>query len=219
MARRPFLFSDIDSQNKYLKELKFRIQKSENSFIKVLSHHIDEKQSQLLKDVDMQFQDFAGNHKTSLKQYADLNHKVDGIESLLSTMKEFVAEQKQEIRKFHEGYDWTVINNVSVGLINVIDTIDEQMEQAKDQDEKERLQDIRNAVLVLLESHDIKESAPKVGSEYKEQKDSACKVVMVESKEPKMRGKVARVLRPSFIYRISKDQKRVIREAEIEVYN
>jgi len=214
---------DIDTQNKSIKEIKFRIQKTENSFIKILGHHLDEKHDELVKDVDMQFQEFASNQKTSLKQYAELNHKVGAIEDLLDTLKDFVADQKQEIRRLHEGYDWSVINNISVGLINVIDSIDEELDALKgkseDKKERKRLEEIRDSILILLESHDIKESAPTVGSVYEQQAEDDCTVTFIESKEPKMRGKIARVVKPSFIYRVSKDKKRTIREAEIEVYN
>lgn len=211
---------DIEAQNKAIREVRFRIQKTENSFINVLGHQIEDKYNELIKDVDMQFQEFASSQKSASQQSAELNHRVGEIENLLHALKEFVADQKAEIRRLHQGYDWSVINHISVGMINVVDKIDRELEKGVAKEEKQSLDEIREEITAILESYNIKKSTPKVGSEYTDQEgDKNCKVVMIDSDEPRLRGKIARVIKPSYVYRMSKDKKRVIREAEIEVYS
>ena len=214
------LGKEFDVQNKHIKEVKLRIQKTENSFLKVLSGHMDEKVRQLVKEMDMQFQDFAGTNKALLQKTAEVSAKVSEIEGLLSSLKEFVAEQKAELRKMREGYDWSVVNSMCVGLIGVIDKLDEDIRALGKGKEKERLREARALLLVLLETYDVKEQSPKVGSAFVENEanEEKYKVTMVKSDQKNMKGKVARVIKPSFVYESGNKQQKVLRVAEIEVY-
>ncbi len=214
------LSREFDVQNKHIKDVRLRIQKTENSFLKVLSAHMDERFRQLVKEMDMQFQDFAGMNKALLQQTADVTAKVGEMEGLLSSLKEFVAEQKAELRRMREGYDWSVINSMCVGLIGVIDKLDEDIRALGKGGEKERLREARAMLVLLLETYDVREQSPKVGSAFVENEadEEKYKVTMVKSDQKDMKGKVARVIKPSFVYESAGNQQRVLRVAEIEVY-
>ncbi len=213
------LSHDIEEQNKSVRDVKLRIQKTENSFLKVLAHHIDDKNEQLLKDIDMQFHDFAALHKSSSKQYTSIGSRIGEIENLLGTLKEFVAEQKQEIRRMQEGYDWSVVNGLCLGIIEVVDRIDEELSGTTKKSEIGRLIDIRGLLLIMLETHHVAESKPDDKKDYSAtESDDNIEIVFCDSEDDDEHGKVSKILQSSFIYEGSKGDNRVIRRAKIEVY-
>ena len=213
------LVKEFDGQNKNIKDVKNRIQKSENIFLKVLSSHIDEKHSQMSKEIDMQFQDFLGTNKTLIQQNSTITTKIYEVEGLMGTLKEFVAEQKAELRKMQEGYNWSVINSMCMGLIRIIDKLDEDIKNTSNKDTKKSLSDSRALITAMLETYDVAEISPEVGKAYQdEDKSENIKVTMVKPKKQEKKGTVARVIKPSFIYQGGYEQEKVLRAAEIEVY-
>jgi molecular chaperone GrpE (heat shock protein) len=211
------LSSDIDTQNRQIEEIMQRIQKTENSFIKVLGHHIDERYNQMSKDVDLHFQDFSGNNKTLINQFGEINTKVSGLEGMLGSLQDFVAEQKSQIRRMHEGYDWSTINNVLTNLVSLVDQIDDKLVKLNGDKDGQDLRQIRKNLVEVLDSYDVKEQSPQVGSKFKE--DENTQVIMVEGEDTKEKGKVARVIKSGFVYTAGKDGGKVLRSAEIEVYS
>ena len=213
------LSKEFSAQHRHIKDLKSRIQKTENTFIKVLSHHIDDKYSSLAKDVDMQFQDFYGANKTMLSQYHEINARLSQVEGLLVSLKEFVSEQKQDIKRLHEGSDWIHASSYLLGLISVVDRIDVELEDIELEDERDRLTELRESIVILLEAHSVRETAPEVGSKLESDTVSIYRIVHIHADKPDQKGRVARVHRPSFVYTQDEQPLRVIREAEIEVYS
>ncbi len=213
------LVKEFDGQNKNIKDVKNRIQKSENTFLKVISSHIDEKHNQMSKEIDMQFQDFLGTNKTLIQQNSTITTKIYEMEGLMSTLKAFVAEQKAELRKMQEGYNWSVINSMCMGLIRIIDKLDEDIKNTSNKDIKTSLNDSRALITAMLETYDVAEISPEVGKAYQDKdKSENIKVTMVKPKKQEKKGTVARVIKPSFIYQGGYEQEKVLRAAEIEVY-
>ena len=213
------LSNSIEEQSKSVKDVKLRIQKTENSFLKVLAHHIDDKNEQLLKDVDMQLNDFAALHRSSNQQYTSISTKINDIESLLGTLKEFVAEQKQEIRRMQDGYDWSVVNALCLGIIEVIDKVDEELRTTTKKKEITRLNEVRGLLVIMLETHQVKELHVDQEKNYSEsESDKDCEIIFCDSEKDDMHGKIANVIHSSFIYEGAKGDNRIVRRAKIEVY-
>jgi len=207
------LSHDIEEQNRSVRDVKLRIQKTENSFLKVLAHHIDDKNEQLLKDIDMQFHDFAALHKSSSQQYTSIGSRIGEIENLLGTLKEFVAEQKQEIRRMQDGYDWSVVNGLCLGIIDVVDRIDEEISATSNKKEIGRLVDIRGLLLIMLETHHVAELKPDDKKDYSAlESDENMEIVFCDTEKDEEHGKVAKILQSSFIYEGSKGDNRVIQK-------
>ena len=213
------LSGDLDEQSKAVREVKLRIQKTENSFLKVLAHHIDDKNEQLLKDVDMQLHDFAAIQKSSSQQYTTINSKIADIENLLGSLKEFVAEQKQEIRRMQDGYDWSVVNGLCLGIIDVVDRIDEELRSSNSKKEKNRLNEVRGLLVIMLETHHVTEIQPDEKKNYSQaESDDRCEIVFCDTEKEDMHGKLAKVVQSSFVYEGPKGNDKVVRRAKIEVY-
>ncbi len=213
------LSCDIEEQNRSVKEVKLRIQKTENSFLKVLAHHIDDKNEQLLKDVDMQLHDFAAIHKSSGQQYSMISSRIGDIENLLGSLKEFVAEQKQEIRRMQDGYDWSVVNGLCLGIIEVLDSLDEEINSSSKEIEISRLSDTRGLLLTMLESHHVAELKPDSKKDYsKFESDDNLEIIFCDSENDDEQGKISKILHSSFVYEGAQGDNRTIRRAKIEVY-
>ncbi|VAW80608.1 hypothetical protein MNBD_GAMMA12-820 [hydrothermal vent metagenome] len=213
------LSNDIEEQNRSVRDVKLRIQKTENSFLKVLAHHIDDKNEQLLKDVDMQLHDFAAIHKSSGQQYSMISSRIGDIENLLGSLKEFVAEQKQEIRRMQDGYDWSVVNGLCLGIIEVLDNLDEEINSSNKDTEISYLSDARGLLLTMLESHNVAELKPDSEKDYSQlESDENLEITFCDSDDNDEQGKISKILQSSFVYEGAQGDNRTIRRAKIEVY-
>jgi len=158
-------------------------------------------------------------HRSSNQQYTSIGSKINEIEGLLGTLKEFVAEQKQEIRRMQDGYDWSIVNALCIGIIEVIDKVDEELRTTTKKKEIERLTEVRGLLVTMLESHQVTELKLDQKKDYSgSETDENCEIVFCDSEEDDAHGKIANVIHSSFIYEGAKGDSRIVRRAKIEVY-
>lgn len=138
----------------------------------------------------------------------------------VSAIREFAAQQQDRVRQLQEGYDWNIIKRFCLRIIHCIDNLETRILHASDQNhDAELLRDVRDELVFALESSGVEQFQVQPDSEYKglEKRVEAVKE-RVPSPNPRLRGKIAEVVRPGYEYVLNDQETRVVRCAQVKLY-
>jgi molecular chaperone GrpE (heat shock protein) len=140
----------------------------------------------------------------------------------VSAIRQYAAQQQDQMRKLQDGYDWMLIRRFCMRIIRCIDNITDRIKQlnAKSGDSSPHtLEDIRDELTFALESSGVESFSPDVGAPYKGLERYAEAVHERKANDqPRRSGTVARVLRPGYQYLISESEIKVVRCAQVQLY-
>lgn len=148
---------------------------------------------------------------------------VQGLSDLseqMSAIREFAAEQQNQVKKLQDGYDWMLIKRFCLRIIRCVDNIEDRMRQLqKDNQDISVLKDIRDEILFALESSGLEPFEPEVGLEYRGLERYAEAIKEKEStSEPAKSGRIAEVVRPGYQYLINDEEVKIVRCAQVKLY-
>ena len=148
---------------------------------------------------------------------------VQGLSDLseqMSAIREFAAEQQNQVKKLQDGYDWMLIKRFCLRIIRCVDNIEDRMRQLqKDNQDISALKDIRDEILFALESSGLEQFEPEVGLEYRGLERYAEAIKEKENNsEPEKSGRIAEVVRPGYQYLINDEEVKIVRCAQVKLY-
>jgi len=138
----------------------------------------------------------------------------------VSAIRQFASQQQDRVRQLQDGYDWTIIKRFCMRIIRCIDNLDSRIRNLFDQGtETGCLQDVRDELVFAIESSGVEQIPIQTGSVYKGNEAIAEAIAEKEhTDDPELAGKVARVVRPGYHYVINDQQVRVVRSAQVILY-
>lgn len=142
---------------------------------------------------------------------------LSGVSAEVAALREHVARQQVQLRRWQEGYDWQVLRRVCGRLVRVADDL-ERTAAGSEGETADALLVARDHILIVLEDEGIEEFRPGPGQEYAGMEKVAKVVGRPAAPEPDMAGTVAEVLSPGFTRVDGDGTVRVVRPARVAVY-
>ena len=139
----------------------------------------------------------------------------------VSAIRQFAAQQQDQMRKLQDGYDWMIIRRFCLRIIRCIDNIEDRIALLGDQglEAAAYLEDIRDELVFALESSGVEQFKPDLQITFKGLEKYAEAVrerVMTEDKN--LSGCIARVARPGYQYLLNDDDVKIVRCAQVMLY-
>lgn len=188
------IFNRIDSNSNSIKSLISTHHKENNKLIKALDGVINQS-------------------KNSSAQ----------IIEFLSSIQKLADERLLEVERYRDGYDYTRLKIFISNIIRLIDQIDESIadvaEDARHNDFYEALEDVHDELLILLENNNVEQIIPEQGQEYSVDAKNYKIVGRHTPKDAQLEKTIRSVVKPGYRLIISDSTSKVIREAEVEIYN
>lgn len=140
----------------------------------------------------------------------------------VSAIRQFAAAQQDQMRKLQDGYDWMIIRRFCMRIIRCIDNLDDRMARLDAQENvlQSCLADIRDELIFALESSGIEQFQPDLKTPFKGLEKYAEAVRQrVPVTEADQAGTIAEIVRPGYQYLISDDDVKIVRCAQVKVYD
>jgi len=140
----------------------------------------------------------------------------------MSAIRQFAAQQQDQVRKLQDGYDWMIIRRFCMRIIRSVDNIEDRMGRIDDPDSElvMCLQDIRDELIYALESSGIEQFNPDLQIPYKGLEKYAEAVRQrVPTEDASLCGCIAEIVRPGYQYLISDDDVKIVRCAQVKLYD
>ena len=160
-------------------------------------------------------------HKTAIEHSEPLNNTLRELTEEVSAIREYATQQQDRVKKLQAGYDWNIIRNFCLRIIRCIDNLESRINQlSKDGEETMYLEEAKDELIFALESSGVEQFKPEINSDYRGQEKFAEAVKNKEcSNGAKMTGKIAKVLRPGYQHIIDDENVRVVRPAQVKLYD
>jgi len=197
----PQTIADVDSEPKMLSSLETRTE----DVARQITHA-----QELVTDEETQASPTAEPFNETLRQLNDQ----------ISSIRQYASSQQDRVEKLQTGYDWNIIRTFCLRIIRCIDNLDDRIEQLPDDSVAiEMLCDIRDELLFSLESSGVERFDLEHGSEFlgQERRAEAIKEREV-SDNPKLKGRIARVVKFGYLYIIDDENEKVVRTARVKLY-
>lgn len=139
----------------------------------------------------------------------------------VSAIRQFAAQQQDQMRKLQDGYDWMIIRRFCLRIIRSIDNIDDRISHLQEQqnDASVYLEDIRDELIFALESSGIEQFKPDLNITFKGLEKYAEAVrERALTKDDQLSGCIAQVVRPGYQYLVSDDDVKIVRCAQVKLY-
>ncbi|NLW84331.1 MAG: nucleotide exchange factor GrpE [Phycisphaerae bacterium] len=140
----------------------------------------------------------------------------------VSAIRQFAAAQQDQMRKLQDGYDWMIIRRFCMRIIRCIDNLDDRMARLDAQEGvlQSCLMDIRDELIFALESSGIEQFQPDLKTPFKGLEKYAEAVRQrVPVTDADLAGTIAEIVRPGYQYLISDDDVKIVRCAQVKVYD
>jgi len=150
----------------------------------------------------------------------ELSNTLKQLTQQVSAIREYASDQQEKVQKLQAGYDWKIIKSFSLRVIRCIDNLESRIEQLRSGGiDTICLEEVRDELLFALESSGIEQFRPEVKSEYRGLEKTT---EVIREKEPakksKMKGRIAKVIRPGYQYCLNEDKRKVVRTAQVKLY-
>jgi molecular chaperone GrpE (heat shock protein) len=154
--------------------------------------------------------------KRLLEILGDSTKSVAEIDAQISALRQHTVEQQALLTRFQQGYDYTVNKGLISGLIRAIDSVDERLVSLEDAESQAAVNEVKDNLLIALESQNVDQFAPPVGAVYKEYMKFA-KATRQATEDADKAGTIAAVVAPGYKY-VGGETERVIKPAMVAVY-
>lgn len=138
----------------------------------------------------------------------------------VSAIRQFAARQQDQVKKLQDGYDWMLIRRFCMRIIRCIDNLTDRIRRTQQQEQDtQTLEEIRDELSIALESSGVEQFEPDLGVEYKGLERYAEAIGEKEPNDkPEKSGTIARVLRPGYQYLISDEEVKIVRCAQVKLF-
>jgi len=138
----------------------------------------------------------------------------------VSAIRQFAAKQQDQVKKLQDGYDWMLIRRFCMRIIRCIDNLCDRIRCAEQQHlDTQMLEEIRDELSIALESSGVEQFEPDLEVEYKGLERYAEAIGEKEPNDrPEKSGMIARVLRPGYQYLISDEEVKIVRCAQVKLF-
>lgn len=149
-----------------------------------------------------------------------LDSTLKDLAQQVSAIREYASCQQERVEKLQDGYDWNIIRTFCLRIIRCIDNLENRINRLSSEGtETEHFQEIKDELIFALESSGIELYEPKINSDYRGQEKFAEAVKEKEHcDKAKLKGKIAKVIRPGYQYFINEDNVKIIRTAQVKLY-
>ena len=147
------------------------------------------------------------------------DNSVADLLSQVSSLRDYLAKQQNMVKRFQDGYDWTVLKNYCKRIIRCIDDVEKRMNSTKNTAEDHRLdlEMIYDQLVFALDGSGIEQFRPEVDTPYAGQEKIA-EVIGKDSSEKGKPGHISQVVNPGYLYYISDEHQKLIRPAKVRLY-
>lgn len=176
--------------------------------------------------------DKAGNIDSQIKQTSKetidqesnnpqvLDKTLSRLTEEISAIRQYAGEQQDRVKKLAEGYDWKIIRSFGLRVIRCTDNLERRITMLnEDEDAQKHLEEIRDELIFSLESSGLERYEPEINSDYRGQEKTA---EAIKEKQPSessgLKGKIANVVRCGYKYVIDEENFKVIRTAQVKLF-
>ena len=139
----------------------------------------------------------------------------------VSAIRQFAAQQQDQMRKLQDGYDWMIIRRFCLRIIRSIDNIDDRVTRLQEQGEDAAvyLEDIRDELVFALEASGIEQFGPDLNVTFKGLEKYAEAVrERIFTEDTALVGCIAEVARPGYQYLVNDEDVKIVRCAQVKLY-
>lgn len=158
----------------------------------------------------------------SLMTTEPLTKELNELTEEVSAIRKYAAQQQDQVRKLQDGYDWIIIRRFCMRVIRSIDNIEDRISRYSDAESETVvcLTDIRDELVFALESSGIEQFIPEVNMPFKGLEKYAEAVRQrIPTEDESLYGCIAEIARPGYQYLISDDDVKVVRCAQVKLYD
>ena len=151
-----------------------------------------------------------------------LTKELNELTEEVSAIRQFAAQQQDQVRKLQDGYDWMIIRRFCMRIIRSIDNIEDRIGRLDDpnSDVAMCLGDIRDELIFALESSGIEQFNPELEMPFKGlEKYVEAVRQRVSTDDESLCGCIAEIARPGYQYLISDDDVKIVRCAQVKLYD
>lgn len=158
--------------------------------------------------------------QSSLEHSEPLNNTLTQLTEQIAAIREYAGQQQDRVEKLQEGYDWNIIRTFCLRLIRCIDNVESRIDKlSKHNINTKDLEEIRYELIFALDSSGVEQFEPEINSDYRGQEKTAEAVKDKENtNNPKLKGKIAKVIRPGYRYIIDEANAKVVRTAQVKLF-
>jgi molecular chaperone GrpE (heat shock protein) len=156
----------------------------------------------------------------SLEHSEPLSNTLAQLTEQVAAIREYAGQQQERVEKLQEGYDWNIIRTFCLRVIRCIDNVESRINHLDEQNiDTSVLKEIRDELIFALESSGVEQFEPEINSDYCGQEKA---IEAIKNKEPagnpKLKGKIAKVIRPGYRHIISEENIKIIRTAQVKLF-
>jgi molecular chaperone GrpE (heat shock protein) len=210
------LIKSLSKLEKAVDGQKSNLVKLEGRLIDKTERLYDEGFRQIHSDVHRLAETSIQVQKRLLEILGDSNKNVAEIDAQISALRQHTAEQQALLTRFQQGYDYTVNKGLISGLIRAIDNVDERLVSLSDTESRAAVNEVKDNLLIALESQNVDQFEPPVGAVYKEYMKVA-QAKRQETEDADKVGKIAAVVAPGYVY-VGSETEKIVKPAIVAVY-
>lgn len=184
-------------------------------------HTLAEQADDLQKQI-AEFKQVAQSVQQAKRDHAEpINSTLKELAQQVSAIREYAASQQNRVEKLQDGYDWTIIRTFCLRVIRCIDNIENRITKLVDGNGSvTHLEEVKDELLFALESSGVEQFRPEINSEFRGQEKFAEAIKEKQAaKTPEQTGTIARVIRPGYRYIVDDDSYKVVRTAQVKLFN
>lgn len=134
----------------------------------------------------------------------------------VASLRDYIARQQEMVKRFQDGYDWSVLKNFCNRIIRCIDDVRKRMETADEITEAHRtdLLLIHDQLVFALDGSGIEQFQPEPGEPY----SGLEKTVEVVGRDGSGEGEpgcVSSVVAPGYTFYVNDELRRLVRPAKV----
>lgn len=158
--------------------------------------------------------------QSSIEHSEPLNNTLAQLTEQIAAIREYAGQQQDRVEKLQEGYDWNIIRTFCLRLIHCIDNVESRIERlSKHNIDTKDLEEIRYELIFALDSSGIEQFEPETNSDYRGQEKTAEAIKDKEhTNNPKLKGKIAKIIMPGYRYIIDEANAKVVRTAQVKLF-
>jgi molecular chaperone GrpE (heat shock protein) len=149
-----------------------------------------------------------------------LSTNIEELMQQITAIRDYASGQQGRIEKLQDGYDWNIIRTFCLRVIRCIDNLDNRIRLKFEEGiQTGELEEIRDELLFALESSGVEQFEPEVNSDFTG-KEKLAEVIKEKeySKDPDMKGKIARIIKHGYRYVIDDGNTKVVRAARVKLF-
>ncbi|MHC4236769.1 MAG: hypothetical protein ACYSOF_00085 [Planctomycetota bacterium] len=157
----------------------------------------------------------------SLMTTEPLTKELTELTEEVSAIRQFAANQQDQMRKLQDGYDWMIIRRFCLRIIRCVDNIDDRIIRLYEKGEEAAvyLEDIRDELVFALEASGIEQFGPDLNVSFKGlEKHAEAVRERIFTEDDGLVGCIAEVTRPGYQYLVNDEDVKIVRCAQVKLY-